>query len=78
MGLARPTGFEPATCSFGGCHSIQLSYERDQSILLHIPRCHKELGELRSGQDLGGFIATTVSQDPPAFSYGATLIRHPL
>src|ERR1700678_601011 len=26
--MARSTGSEQATCSFGGCHSIQLSYER--------------------------------------------------
>src|SRR5262245_42808990 len=35
--LARPTGFEPATCSFGGCHSIHLSYGRTAVILQEIP-----------------------------------------
>ena len=27
--------------SFGGCHSIQLSYERVQSILLQFPHRHQ-------------------------------------
>lgn len=46
--VARPTGFEPATCSFGGCHSIHLSYGRTAAILQDIPeawgRCDSSVG----------------------------------
>ena len=34
--LARPIGFEPTTCSFGGCHSIQLSYGRAEVRILAV------------------------------------------
>jgi hypothetical protein len=46
--MARPAGFEPTTCSFGGCHSIQLSYGRDEERIL---RRIREVGKwLREGQ----------------------------
>src|SRR5581483_3815614 len=38
--------------TFGGCHSIQLSYERDPCILLHIPHRHKTIGTVAAGRGM--------------------------
>src|SRR5882762_3532335 len=51
--MARPTGFEPATCSFGGCHSIHLSYGRTPLILQEYPHDGVIVWMLRWGEERG-------------------------
>ena len=47
--MARPAGFEPTTCSFGGCHSIQLSYGRKARKITRTARLPRLLVDSRGG-----------------------------
>src|SRR6185437_13821964 len=68
--VARPTGFEPATCSFGGCHSIHLSYGRDVLILQEVPFTRHFGGRQAGSGEWGWLFSQPCSHPPAGFSPG--------